>query len=518
MSRKYFLILSVITTGVLVWLIVVQSKWITNAIQVESQHFDQLVNTALAHVVEKVEEQEMVMHITNEMVSISSDTNKIRVDKVYLEQKSWLDSLSSTDQKRFPDNELLTNVNDSVFYQIHEYSNLDSSFKLVDTKNRQLKAKDLQEHLLNKITNKTVFVENIVNKLIRKKINIEDRISKKALTDIMANTFENKGINFSYEFAVRKNQNEYFVQTENFCENFNGKYYETTLFPNDLLSAPNYLVVYFPDYKRNIMQSLPKLVGTSVMLTIVIMLFFTITLYIILRQKKLSEIKNDFINNMTHELKTPISTISLASQMLKDNSIPKQPERLNSISQIIDDESKRLSFQVEKVLQMAIIDKGGLNLKMQELDINELLRSIAASFELKIHNNNGQIDTNLTDTKIYFEADEVHFSNVIYNLIDNGIKYSADHLHISVSTETCGKKFVVKIKDRGIGIKKENQKRIFEKFYRVPTGNVHDVKGFGLGLSYVKKIVEAHKGSIKVKSELKKGTEFILEFPLEIKK
>ncbi|MBA7558326.1 Sensor histidine kinase ResE [subsurface metagenome] len=276
--------------------------------------------------------------------------------------------------------------------------------------------------------------------------------------------------------------------------------------------------MYFPRQTSFLLRSLGFMGISSMILTIVIILSFFITIYIIFKQKKLSEIKNDFVSNMTHELKTPISTISLASQMLNDNSIPDKSKNLGNISRIISDESKRLGYQVEKVLQMAIFDRGRIKLKKKKTDINELVHQVVTSFALQVKNKNGLMTESYKAENANVEVDPVHFTNLISNLVDNAIKYSGDDPRVGIATYNKNGKLCIRVRDNGIGIKKEDQKRIFEKFYRVPTGNVHNVKGFGLGLSYVKKIVEEHQGSVSLRSEVNKGTEFELSIPLTISK
>jgi two-component system phosphate regulon sensor histidine kinase PhoR len=243
---------------------------------------------------------------------------------------------------------------------------------------------------------------------------------------------------------------------------------------------------------------------------------FTYTIMIILKQKKLSMIKNDFINNMTHELKTPISTISLASQMLHDNSISNSPKVTEHISSIILQESKRLSFQVEKVLQMAVFNEGRLKLKFKELHFHELIRNVIHNFELRVKSKEGKLDAELLAENDLIKGDEVHLTNVIFNLFDNAVKYSREKPEILIKTENKNGFLLISVRDNGIGIAKEHLDQIFERFFRVPTGNVHDVKGFGLGLSYVKKIVESHQGKIKAESVVNKGTKFVIYFPLNI--
>ena len=250
--------------------------------------------------------------------------------------------------------------------------------------------------------------------------------------------------------------------------------------------------------------------------TIVLCVAFIYTLFVILRQKKVTELKNDFINNMTHEFKTPISTISLASQMLTDGAVTKSPQMLQHITGIINDETKRLRFLVEKVLQISLFDQQKATLKMSELDANDLITGVVNTFALKVEKHNGKITANLEAEESMIFVDEMHFTNVIFNLMDNAVKYKRpdEELLLNVRTWNESGRLLISIQDNGIGIKKEDLKKIFEKFYRVHTGNLHDVKGFGLGLAYVKKIVQDLKGTIRAESEVGVGTKFIIALPL----
>lgn len=254
----------------------------------------------------------------------------------------------------------------------------------------------------------------------------------------------------------------------------------------------------------------------AIVFTFILLITFIFTIVVVFRQKRYTEIKNDFINNMTHELKTPIASISLAAQMLNDKSLTKSEPMMNHLGGVIQEETKRLRFLVEKVLQMSMFDRKKTVFKKKELDLNEMVESIAHSFSLRVEHTGGRIYTDIgaVDSTIY--VDEVHFQNAIFNLMDNAVKYGKPDqpLDIYMSTWNDDQHLYLSIRDTGLGIKKENLKKVFEKFYRVHTGNVHDVKGFGLGLAYVKQIVELHDGEIAVDSEYRKGTKFTIKLPV----
>jgi two-component system phosphate regulon sensor histidine kinase PhoR len=274
----------------------------------------------------------------------------------------------------------------------------------------------------------------------------------------------------------------------------------------------HYFGVYFPGKAAFLIKGMDFWIYTSILILFVVV-FFAYSVNVMLKQKRLSEIKNDFINNMTHEFKTPISTINLSADVLLGDEISSQPDRLKSYANIIKSENQRLKTQVEKVLQSALLDKSGLELEPQKFDLTELIENTIKSFNLIIEEKKGNISFQKSENEIYVKADKTHLGNIISNLIDNAIKYNTNPPKIEIKLEQQKNGIVFTVTDNGIGISKKSQKLIFEKFYRVPTGNVHDVKGFGLGLNYVKTVVEAHKGKIKVNSEPNKGSEFIIWLP-----
>ena len=291
--------------------------------------------------------------------------------------------------------------------------------------------------------------------------------------------------------------------------------YKQTLFRNDPTGKMGIVSVHFPDQNKFIL-GVADMVVLAMIFTLILFVAFLVTVYLIVRQKKVSEMKNDFIHNMTHEFKTPISTISIAAQMLSDKTIQKPAEMYERLSGVIFAETKRLRFQVEKVLQMSLYDGGNIALKMQPMDLNLLIESVVDTFSIKVVQNGGSIDTHLNASDPMAKVDEMHFTNIIFNLMDNAVKYKREDepLHLEISTMNTGDYLCIEVKDNGIGISKENLKRIFDKFYRVHTGDKHDVKGFGLGLAYVRKMVMLMNGSIKANSVIGRGTTFIINMPV----
>ncbi|WP_276863453.1 HAMP domain-containing sensor histidine kinase [Mediterranea massiliensis] len=345
---------------------------------------------------------------------------------------------------------------------------------------------------------------------------IEDRVNFKNLDQYIKSGLIDNGIgDFDYHFKVVDSEGREVYRCSDYSDEGSESSYAQPLFLNDPPVRMSIVKVHFPGKKDYIFDSVSFMIP-SMIFTFVLLITFVFTLYIVFRQKKLTEMKNDFINNMTHEFKTPISTISLAAQMLNDPAVGKSPAMFQHISGVINDETKRLRFQVEKVLQMSMFDRQKATLKPKELDANELIKGVVHTFALKVERYNGKIDTELEAADANIFADEMHITNVIFNLMDNAVKYKRPDvdLHLLVKTWNEPGKLMISIQDNGIGIKKENLKKIFEKFYRVHTGNLHDVKGFGLGLAYVKKIITDHKGTIRAESELNVGTKFIIALPL----
>jgi two-component system phosphate regulon sensor histidine kinase PhoR len=274
------------------------------------------------------------------------------------------------------------------------------------------------------------------------------------------------------------------------------------------------LFVVIPNIKNLLLAQMRWMIVGSVFFTLMIVSAFYITVSALLRQKKLSEIKNDFINNMTHELKTPLATISLAIDALRNEKVIQDREKMDYFNGIIKEENKRMNKHVETILQAAVMDRQELQLAKQPMQVNNLIEEILGNYTLQLQEKNGVVELQLNAKRDLINADPVHFRNLISNLVDNAVKYSKENLLLKIFTSNTNKSLIVRFEDNGIGMSKETVRRIFEKFYRAHTGNIHNVKGFGLGLSYVKTVIDAHNGKIKVESTLGKGSSFTIEIPL----
>ncbi|HRF22531.1 MAG TPA: HAMP domain-containing sensor histidine kinase, partial [Chitinophagaceae bacterium] len=283
------------------------------------------------------------------------------------------------------------------------------------------------------------------------------------------------------------------------------------------LIGKNALFVVVPQIKSLVYKSLIWRIVSAILFTLVILAAFYLTFITMLRQKKLAKIKNDFINNMTHEFKTPIATISLAVDAMRNDKVISNKEKLGYFSGIIKEENQRMNRQVETILKASQLERQEVELALKPFHVHELIKDVADNFRLQLEDKKGRIDLSLHASNDLMDVDEVHFSNLINNLLDNAIKYCKENVPpvVKVFTQSNAKKLILKVEDNGIGMNRETVKKIFERFYRAHTGNLHNVKGFGLGLSYVKTMVEAHAGEIKVESTLGKGSIFTVEFPLK---
>ena len=346
---------------------------------------------------------------------------------------------------------------------------------------------------------------------------LNKRVHPQILDSMLRAELRNLSIFSEYDYKVTsaKRDSVIFIRASNRSEFLPANSYETPLFPKDMIRDSGMLTITFPEKNNIILSNLTAMMGLSGGLLLVLIFSFGYTIHSILMQKKISEMKTDFINNMTHEFKTPVATIMIASEALKDSELTLDKRSIDRLANIIYDENVRLGSHIERVLNIAKIEKGDLKLEYKEVEMNDLLAAIVDSMSLQLQKRNASIELDLSANRAIVMGDELHLSNVIFNLLDNANKYSPLNPQIKISTFSSGKNMIIRVADQGIGMSKDQLSKIFDQFYRIPTGNLHDVKGFGLGLSYVNNIVKRMNGTIKVKSEKDVGSEFEISLPLK---
>jgi two-component system phosphate regulon sensor histidine kinase PhoR len=366
-------------------------------------------------------------------------------------------------------------------------------------------------------TRKEDYVKRVVSNLVVAELKpIEDRITAAALDTLIQSALAESGINLDFEYAVFAGLNDSLrvpaiVQARDQLQKTE---FRTRLFPNDMLSARSELAVFFPEHSVYLWKQMSALVLTNLLFITVIVAVFVYTVRVMLVQKQFSLRIVDFINNMTHEFKTPISTVALACEAIMRPEVINQPERIGKYGRMILDENQRMRNQVEKILQMAVIEEGDYELKLSQVDLHQIIRKAIEGISLQIENRHGRLTQKLEATEAIVDGDSLHLTNIINNLLDNANKYSPDAPEINVTTTNEPGEMVVTISDKGLGIAEADQKAVFDKYYRVHSGNLHNVKGFGLGLSYVRMMVEAHHGKIRLQSKPGEGTMIELRFPI----
>lgn len=358
-------------------------------------------------------------------------------------------------------------------------------------------------------------VMQLETEFMQRQIPVEKRFNSATVIDILRKSLLSMGLDLDFEFAITDDNTNIKLSSENFDIEKVDECYKFNMMPGSLFSNPDVLMVYFPTKKQYTLQSIYAQLATSVFLVLIFIITFGITFYALVRQKKLSDVKNDFINNMTHEFKTPIATIKLAAASLKNDKSHSNPTVMSNMLDIITQETNRMNSHVEQVLQMAVLDKQNLVIKKQQENINDLVTDSVNNIEIIVNEKGGSIILDLCEDDTFLKVDRDLMSNVFNNLLDNAVKYSQDAPEISVKTYFRSNKFNISVSDKGMGMTKEVVNNIFDKFYRAPTGNVHNIKGFGLGLNYAREIVIAHKGSITVRSSPGKGSTFTVSLPLK---
>ncbi len=487
MKQKSIVLLAIFFFVAISGLILIQLYWIRNAIAITDQQFRYLANKALESVVLDLEEKELIKSIIEDIDPASTDSitaivpaNSPLARKLQgYQPNTALLEMYGLDN---PDEPIaITSAGHKIFISAEDVSPFPSD------ETNEPSPQSITSEITGRVSNKIVFLENIMEKILRTTPDIRERIDAENLNKQIRRALNNVGIYLDFEFSIRSGRSGNIWKTPGFNDKPGTNKFIIQLFPNDPVPSQNQIVLYCLQEQQYKFEKIGNLGFLSLLFTLLLLVLSTGTFVGIFRQKKMSEIRSDFINNMTHELKTPISTISLASQMLVDKTISDSEKNIDNLAKIISDESMRLKFQVEKVLQMAIFEKMKMKLNLVEIDIHGIIDKAVDNFSLQIGNRHGSINTDYQATFSISIADEI--------------------------TRNTKKGILIIIEDKGIGINKENLKRIFDKFFRVPSGNVHNVKGFGLGLSYVKKIIDEHYGSIKAESQINKGTKFTIFLP-----
>ena len=513
MKKSTIWLLAVVMAFAFAGLLFLQLQYVSIILKKSSEQFNETVKRSL-HQVAKTLEQDETRRYLEEEVSQDDARQYLRQSN----QSELNNDLISGEKHRI----FFTTPDGTIKHiEFHSDIRIRKREPAASTNGNQLESivrnsKSLQQTLKDRYLYQSGMLnEVILNILYTANLKpISERVDFKKLNNYLKAEFLNNGLNLPFVFAVIDKDGKMVYSSGEMPQV--SDVITQVLFPNDPPSKLNYLKVYFPT-KGDYISSSVTFVVPSIIFSVILLVTFIFTIYIVFRQKKLSEMKNDFINNMTHELKTPVSTISLAAQMLKDSDITKSPDVFKHISGVINDETKRLSFLVEKVLQMSMFERQKATLKLKEIDANDLLANVANTFALKVEKYGGTIDIDLQAEESGIYVDEMHITNVMFNLLDNAVKYRRLDVPLTLMCRTWNEngKLLISIEDNGIGIKKEYLKKVFDRFFRVPTGNVHDVKGFGLGLAYVRKIVEDHKGSIRAENGAGNvGTKFIITLPL----
>ena len=505
MKKSTIWIIAIVMGLSFIGLLFLQISYIEEMTKMKKEQFDESVNRSLYQASRNLEMNETLRYLEKDV--------KQTERKSFHQDSLMVDGLDGTIKQS---HQFAVAADDGTVYSSFELktfaikpANVPKAMILRTDKNSISEAsKSLQEIVRNRYVYQKALLDEVVYNILYTASDkpLKERINFKLLDQDIRAELMNNGVNIPYHFRVLTADGREIYRCPDYTEEGEENTYKQTLFRNDPSPKMGVVLVHFPDMNSYIFSSVRFMIPALVF-TIVLLITFLFTIVVIFRQKRYSEIKNDFINNMTHELKTPISSISLAAQMLNDESVPKSPSMLQHLGSVINDESKR---------QMSMFDRKQATFKKKELDLNELLETIASSFTLRVEHTGGKIYTEIEAIDSAIFVDEVHFQNAITNLMDNAVKYRKPEEPLDIYIRTWNEKghLYFSIRDTGLGIKKDNVKKIFDKFYRVHTGNVHDVKGFGLGLAYVKKIITLHEGDIKCESELGKGTTFTVTLPI----
>jgi two-component system, OmpR family, phosphate regulon sensor histidine kinase PhoR len=530
MKRKFIIGLALLLSLALLGIVLVQFLWIRRAFAENGQRFDRNVIEVLDRVAGRLEKQEnldMLQKRVEVKYAPAEQEGIIKHGKHKIQKPVQSSAITHQGHinkriqiirsgERDTNSRIIIWVNDTNTSPQKSYSysvvtKIDGDSVVTDISENGLRRKIKQR----KAELSRVF-DQMANEISTAAVPLSMRVPKETLEKETRKFLDNKGINIPFEYAVVSDEHNTVtdIRSRGFRKEFANTAYKVSLFPDDLLLKPYKLAVYFPTRRTYLLNSFTYLMVSSAVFSLLIALAFAGTVLMLLKQKKISDVKTDFINNLTHEFKTPIATMTVALDSIENPQVIHDPEKIKSITRLMREENRRMNSHVEQVLQMALLDNREIRLNREPVDVHELLTRAVDCISLQVESREGTVNKHFLAVRYMVLADEMHLYNVFMNLLDNANKYSPDKPEIDILTTTHAEVLEIVIADKGIGMNRDAQKKIFEKFYRVPTGNIHTVKGFGLGLSYSKAITEAHGGEMTVSSIKENGSRFTILLPL----
>ncbi len=507
MKKKHMVTGIVLLMSVsLIFIIIMQTSHLINSYNRTKDMMDRGVSEAISQTLLTLQKHDAVVFVYDKLNQSNRDTDSIFPVDPYMAQLGLNPTFT---QMQNGGMEIKIHSSPSSGMENFTYSFYSGSQDLAT----------IESYMYNQFERQQIGFDQIVMQLetefMQRQIPIEQRFNAATISNILEKSLSSMGLNLDFEFAITDDLSNVKIQSEDFSIDRRSECYKFNMEPGTVFSNPDVLLVDFPDKKQYALESIYAQLATSILLVFIFIIVFGVTLYALIRQKKLSEIKNDFINNMTHEFKTPIATIRLAAASVKNEKTQANPEAMKGMLDIITQETNRMNHHVEQVLQMAVLDKQNLEINKAKEEINEIVFDSIHNYELVVAEKGGTISYTPCPDNTILNVDRDLITNVLSNLLDNAIKYSKDVPQITVKSYIKSDKFCIAFEDKGIGMTKEVQNKVFDRFYRAPTGNIHNIKGFGLGLNYAREIIIAHKGLINVKSTQGKGSTFTICLPLK---
>ena len=524
MSKRLFVVLVILMSLSLIGIIFIQGYWIASGVKEKQESFSLNANQILSNVSERVSENEDRRYYLRFQKLIDSvgdikDSEVLNVfqittrDEKNNETSIYTRGLIEEDYNIFPT--FIDNTTEDDSTSIKNYKRIQTRViyreDLLD--NNDVKPSQVQKFKkVNNVSRVMGEYKDIINELTRQ-IPIHERISTDMLYFLIQGYLDEQDLDLDFEFGVYDDGLATKIKSDKFKIS-NGGMYDVPLFEDQDRKSGYTLYVNFPKKNKYVLSSIMGMAVMSIVFTLIIIIAYSSALYQLIKQKQISEIKTDFINNMTHEFKTPIATINLALDAVQNKKVIDDKDKVKRYLTMIREENKRMHAQVENVLQISKLEKNQLDISKEETDVHDLIEDAISHIELIVEDQNGYVKTHLSAEDSMVMANDTHFTNVLVNILDNAVKYTEGEPKIDIFTEKVKNYIQIKIKDQGLGMSKSVQKRIFEKFYREHTGDIHNVKGHGLGLAYVKRIVDDHDGQISVEGEKGKGSTFIIKLPL----